>query len=218
MLRRLFATALAAAFLAGLALPASALALGVHVRVEGAKRTIFGAEAPLVTPFAGTLSAGEGVTIALSQATALGALEAASRRGEFFFRLVDTSFGPYVAQIGRRAGGGASGWVFKVNGASPPVGADAYVLEEGDEVLWYYATFGPAGGPPTLDLVRSSRCFRAFEVNDLGERSPARDVVFKLGSRSVRSAEGRICPGGHWNRLRATKPGTVRSQVLRPWS
>jgi hypothetical protein len=189
----------------------------VHVRVEGATRTIFGGGSPLVTPFTGELVVDETLTLALPRATALGALETASRRGEFFYRLTSTSFGPYVSQIGRRAGTGASGWVFKVNGVSPPVGADAYLLQPGDEVLWYYATFGPAGGPPTLDLVRlGDGCFRAFEVNDLGERRRARDVVFRLDGRGVESAGGRLCPRGHWHHLRATKDGAVRSPALRP--
>ena len=57
-----------------------------------------------------------------------------------------------MSQIGRYPGAGSAGWVFKVNGASPPVGADQVVLKDGDEVLWYYATFGATGGPPTLSL------------------------------------------------------------------
>ncbi len=216
MLRRTSLALFAAVVAAALALPASALALRAHVRVEGARATIFGAAQPLLSPFTGTWTAGD-VTVALSQPTALGALEAASRQGEFFYGLVASSFGPYVGQVGRNAGSGASGWVFKVNGVSPPVGADAYVLEEGDEVLWYWATFGPAGGPPTLDLVRSGgRCFRAYEVDDAGTRVQARDIVFRLDSRRVSASEGRICPAGHWHRLRATKAGAVRSQTVAP--
>ena len=57
-----------------------------------------------------------------------------------------------MSQIGRYPGAGAAGWVFKVNGVSPPVGADQVVLKDGDEVLWYYATFGATGGPRTLSL------------------------------------------------------------------
>ena len=89
------------------------------------------------------------------------------------------------------------------------------MLEDGDVVLWYYATFGPAGGPPTLDLVRlGGGCFRAYALDDAGMRTPARGVVFRLDNRRVSSAGGRICPAGHWHRLRATKAGAVRSQVL----
>ena len=214
MLRRISLIALLLAV--ALALPASALALHVHVRVEGRTTTIFGSAQPVVRPFTGTLVAAD-VSIELSKPTALGALEAASVRGEFFYRLVATSFGPYVAQVGRNGGSDASGWVFKVNGVSPPVGADAFALKDGDVVLWYYATFGPSGGPATLDLVRlGGGCFRADSLDDTGVRTPARDVVFQLDGRRVGSATGRICPAGHWHRVRATKPGAVRSQVVGP--
>jgi hypothetical protein len=207
--------ALAALTAAAVALPATALGIRVHVRVEGAKATIFGTAQPLLEPFTGELVAEDGTPVALTQPTALGALEAASARREFFYRLVAASFGPYVSQIGRLAAEGASGWVYKVNGVSPPVGADAYVLEEGDEVLWYHATFGKAGGPKTLDLVVASRgCFRAYEVDDAGARTPARDVVFRLRGRSISDGDGLICPRGHWHRLKATKPGLVRSETV----
>jgi hypothetical protein len=205
-----------AALAAALALPASALGVRVHVRVEGKTTTIFGARQPLLTPFTGSLPIGED-SIELAQPTPLGALEAASAAGEFFYALQQFSFGPFVSQVGRYPGEGTAGWVFKVNGASPPVGADAVVLEEGDEVLWYYAQFGIVpGGPPTLDLVRLPRgCFRADALDDAGVRTAASNVVFRLDGRRVESASGRICPRGAWSEIRATKDGAVRSEVLR---
>ena len=215
MLRRALAIAFALAVLTTL-VPAAASAISVRVRVEGAGTTLFGATQPLVTPFTGTLVEGD-ATLELSQPTALGALEAASRRGEVHYDLVVSSFGPYVAQIGRTAGEGASGWVYKVNGESPPVGADVYVLEDGDVVLWYYATFGPEGGPHTLDLRRAgARCFQAWSVDDTGTATRARDVIFRRDGRAIRDADGRLCPSGHWHRLRVTKDGLVRSQQLGP--
>ena len=214
MLRRTTLAAFVLALAAALALPGAALALSVHVRVEGPKGTHFGARQPLVTPFTGTV-AGDGGDVELAEPTALGALEAASIAGDFYYHLLVSSFGPYVAQVGRTPGEGPSGWVYKVNGVSPPVGADAYELEPGDEVLWYYATFGDTGGPLTLDLDRVARgCYRAYKVNDLGERSFVRKVVFLLDDRSLRSKGGRICPTGQWHTLRATKDGLIRSEEL----
>lgn len=35
-----------------------------------------------------------------------------------------------------------SGWMYKVNGISPNVGALSYTLKEGDNVLWYYVNNG----------------------------------------------------------------------------
>ena len=98
-----------AVVLAALVLVPSAAAVQVHVRVEGRTHTLFGATAPLVNV----------------NMNALDALEAASNAGEFYYPLTQTSFGPYVDQIGRNPAAGEFGWVFKVNGASPPVGADA---------------------------------------------------------------------------------------------
>ncbi len=76
---------------------ASELAIQVHVRIEGATTTIYGAEQPRVTPYTGDARGGRDVPLTLEAPTALGALESASRRGEVFYRSSATSFGPYVA-------------------------------------------------------------------------------------------------------------------------
>ncbi len=220
MLRRTLVLVGIAGVALGVAGPAVAspnpLEIRVHIRVEGAKTTIFGAFEPSVTPVIGRFTPPDGDPVTLAAPTPLVALERASRKGEFYYRVQTTSFGRYVDRIGRRAAGGMSGWVYKVNGVSPPVGADVYALEPGDRVLWYYATFGPAGGPPTLDLDRVRRvCFRAYSVDDNGRRTRARDVVFRVDGRRVRSAGGAICPQGHWHAIRATKAGAIRSEALR---
>src|SRR5574340_300272 len=132
-----------------LVLPAGAFAATVKVRVEGKTRTIF---------------APTGVTV--NATTPLDALEQASILGEFYYHVTVTGFGPYVDQIGRYAGSSSSGWAFKVDDVSPPVGADKVVLKDGDSVLWYYAAFGPTGGPPTLRLTAAAAgCYvaQAFE-------------------------------------------------------
>jgi hypothetical protein len=203
------------AAIAALVVPATAAGIEVHVRVEGAAVTLFGAGQPLLTPFTGVLDTGAAPGLQLNQPTPLGALEAASAASELFYRMETASFGPYVAQIGRLAGEGASGWVYKVNGVSPPIGADAYVLAEGDVVLWYYATFGETGGPLTLDLRPAGRgCFRAFQVDDTGASTPSDDVAFRRDGRVIEDADGRYCPTGHWHRLRATKEGLIRSEAV----
>src|SRR5918995_7153589 len=134
--RKTFITLAALIALAVLLVP-SALGATVSVRVEGRTLSIFGS---LETRF----EAG---------ANPMQALDLASLRGEFYYHVTTTSFGPYVDQIGRHSAGGTNGWVFKVNGALPPVGADQVQLNDGDRVLWYWATFGPTGGwaarPPT---------------------------------------------------------------------
>ena len=79
-------------------------------------------------------------------ANALEALDAASLAGEFYYHVTTTSFGDVRRPdrpVRRRR---QTGWVFKVNGKSPPVGADKVVLKDGDTVLWYWASSArPAG-------------------------------------------------------------------------
>ena len=190
---------LATLVLAAVLVPA-ALAARVSVRVEGRTTTIFGA---LQTPFeAGT--------------NALQALDAASLRGEFYYHVATTSFGPYVDQIGRYPAGGTSGWTFKVNGVSAPVGAHNVQLQDGDRVLWYWATFGPSGGPPTLLLIRRGRnCYRVVSENDAGLDSTAVGAVLNVDGRRIRTRSGRGCVGRHVGLVRATLPGAVRSNALR---
>jgi hypothetical protein len=190
---------LAASLVLAVLLVPTALAARVSVRVEGRTTTIFGA---LQTPF----EAG---------AHALQALDAASLRGEFYYHVTTTSFGPYVDQIGRFPAGGSNGWVFKVNGASAPVGADKVELKAGDRVLWYWATFGPSGGPRTLLLLRRGRnCYRVVAENDTGADSTATGAVLQVDGRRVRTRSGRACVGRHRGLVRATLAGAVRSNAL----
>lgn len=208
---------LAAALAAAAAVASPALGLTVHVRVEGARTSIYGAHEPRLSVFTGVLAADDGSVTALTQPTALGALEAASRKGEFFYNLHNASFGLYVDQIGRRQAVGSAGWVYKVNGVSPPVGADNYVVQEGDHVLWYWADFS-SGSPATLDVVRRGReCYRAFVVDDQGARTAAQDVMFRIDGFPALRPNGIVCPRAHWHRLRATKPDLIRSELaVRP--
>jgi hypothetical protein len=197
VLRRLVAL-LATLAAALLVVVPSTLAATVHVRVEGKTQTLFGATEPLA-----------------SATNALDVLEAASVAGEFYYHVTQTSFGPYVDQIGRFAAAGQTGWVFKVNGVSPPVGADQVQLKDGDRVLWYWAQFGVAGGPPTLVLRRTAPgCYFATGQDDQGrERVPA-NLVFHVGPRRVAAPAGRLCPRRPHGVVWASAPGAVRSNRL----
>lgn len=180
-------------------LVSSGFAATVKIRVEGKTQTIFGASQPAVVG-----------------ANPLEALDAASFAGEFYYLVTTSSFGDYVSQIGKYAAEGSSGWVFKVNGVSPPVGAKDVVLEDGDVVLWYYATFGPSGGPQTLDLQRlPGNCYRVATVNDAGRRSVAAGAVLSVDGRRVKAPQGRACVGKHVGTVRATLPGAVRSNAVK---
>jgi Domain of unknown function (DUF4430) len=200
VLRRSLVLALAVVSLCALA-PVEALAARVTVRVEGRSQTIFG-KAPR----------------AVEASNALEALDAASVLGEFYFHVTRTSFGPYVDQIGRHPAGGTSGWVFKVNGASPPAGADQVQLREGDSVLWYWADFDPtsSAGPRTLLLQKTSaRCYAAFLQDDTGARTTAGAVRVWVGGRPRTTAStGRFCLPRHTGLVHVTRDGAVRSNAL----
>jgi Domain of unknown function (DUF4430) len=178
----------------------SALGVRVSVRVEGKTTTLFGASEP-------RFEAGS---------NALQALDVASERAEFYYNVIQSSFGPYVSQIGRYPADASSGWVFKVNGASPPVGADKVTLNDGDRVLWYWATFGPTGGPKTLLLQRRPKgCYRVLAEDDAGKASAAAGAVLVVDGRRVRTRGGSACPGAHTGLVRASLAGAVRSNAVR---
>ncbi|MFN2471102.1 MAG: DUF4430 domain-containing protein [Gaiellaceae bacterium] len=182
-----------------LSLVPAGLAARVHVRVEGKTQTIYGAAEPTV-----------------DVANPLAAIEAASLFGEFYYHVTTTAFGPYVDQVGRYPAGGTSGWVFKVNGDSPPVGADKVELKAGDRVLWYWATFGPTGaGPETLSLRRvNRRCYAVAAQDDTGKTRPAAGSVLRVDGRAVKTRAGQGCVGKHRGLVRATLAGAVRSNAL----
>ena len=197
MFRRSLGLFLALVAAAGLA--SAAAAARIHIRVEGRTTTIFGATQPRE-----------------SASTALDALEVAAKTGEFYYHVTQTAYGPYVDEIGFYKAFGSNGWAFKVNGVSPPVGADGYKLKPGDTVLWYWAAFGPAGGPPTLVLQHHGHgCYRVFAQDDGGKQVAARGAVLHAGRRRARTHHGVACIRHRYGVLvRATLHGDVRSNEL----
>jgi hypothetical protein len=194
--RRLIILAVAAALFA--VLVPTALAVHVRVRVEGKTTTIFGAAEP-------TLNAAP---------NALGALEAASVAGEFYYHV---NPGPFVNQIGRYAGVGFDGWGYKVNGVAPPIAADQAPVKDGDVVLWYWTRFSEQGGQPTLLLRRrqARNCYTVLAQDDLGKTTPATTAVLRVDGRRVAARSGRGCVGKHRGVVRASAPGAVRSNTLK---
>jgi hypothetical protein len=187
-----------AAFLAALAVVQLAAAALVHIRVEGKTQTIFGATQPTVVA-----------------SNPLEALQAAAKAGEFYAHVATSSFGNYVDQVGYYGGSGDSGWVFKVNGVSPPVGADQVQLKDGDTVEWYYATFGANGGPPTLVLTKTSaRCYAATGQDDNGAKAVPTGLVYHTDGRTISAPAGHICFAKPHGLVWATAPGAVRSNRL----
>jgi Domain of unknown function (DUF4430) len=184
------------------AVPAVASAATVKVRVEGKTRTLFGPTEVTVTA-----------------TSALDAIEQASILGELYYHVTQTSFGPYVDQVGRYGGSASSGWVFKVDNAQPPVGADKVQLKDGDSVLWYYADFGPTGGPPTLQVKAATKkgCYTATAYDDNGKVVVPAGLTWHVGSKqTVAGMPGAAyCPKAHKGlTVRATATGAVRSNAV----
>jgi hypothetical protein len=198
---------LVAALVAALVLAGSALAASVTVRVEGRTQTIFGS-----------------LPAKVQADNALQALDLASVLGEFYYLVTHSSFGDYVSQIGKYPAAGSAGWVFKVNGVSPPVGADHVQLKDGDSVLWYWAEFGPNGGPPTLGLARATggggaNCYRVSAFDDAGKPVPVTGAVLHVDGRRVKTqgaTGGAVgCVGAHRGTVRAFAVGMVRSNSVK---
>ncbi len=83
-------------------------------------------------------------------------------------------------------------------------------------MLWYYATFGPTGGPPTLELQRlPANCYVVQSVTDAGRRTRAVGATLTVDGRRFRTREGRACIGRHTGLVRATAAGAVRSNAVR---
>jgi Domain of unknown function (DUF4430) len=185
-----------------LVVPATAFAATVHVRVEGKTRTLFGP-----------------TELSVTASTPLEAIEQASIIGELYYHVTQSSFGPYVDQIGRYGATGSSGWVFKVDDVSPPVGADKVQLKDGDRVLWYYADFGQTGGPATLTVKTApGACYTAIAFDDNGKPVSIGGLTWHVGSkRTVSGAVGtKFCPGPHPGVLvRATATGAIRSNAVK---
>src|SRR6202008_1451828 len=151
-----------------LVLPATAFAATVKVRVEGKTQTLFGPTE---------------ITVTASSASC--AFEQASILGELYYHVTQSSFGPYIDQVGRYGGTASSGWVFKVNDISPPVGADKVTLKDGDRVLWYYADFGPTGGPPTLSVKAGAKgCYTASAFDDNGKAATVNGLTWHVGAKT----------------------------------
>jgi Domain of unknown function (DUF4430) len=181
--------------------PASALAATVHIRVEGKTRTLFGP-----------------TEITVDATNPLQALQEAAVLGEFYYHVTQSAYGSYVDQIGLYPGAGDSGWAFKVDNASPPVAADQVTLKDGDTVLWYWATFGSTGGPPTLQLNASGTgCYTVAAYDDNGKPATVGGLVLHVGgSRTVPATlNTKVCVGPHRGLLvRATATNAIRSNAL----
>jgi len=74
--------------------------------------------------------------------TAMDIVENGSTICGYTYFIEQTSWGPYLKKINDEEAHDFIGWLYFVNYQLPMVGAADYILEPGDEVLWYFGEWG----------------------------------------------------------------------------
>jgi hypothetical protein len=183
---------------------AAARSVPVDLRVEAAGGRVLTADRYLtagtsVRTESGMGCNGSGQTKALGGFTALGALVDASRVNPRLLPLGvsdEFDFGLLVCGVGDDfASGSSSFWLYKVDHVSPEVGADAFEVRPGDDVLWYFSdTTRNQNTGDELQLVAPKRAQRgeefAVEVrawDAAGADRPVEGATVSGGGESVRT-------------------------------
>jgi hypothetical protein len=83
--------------------------------------------------------------------TALDLIKNAKTVCGFTYNITQTAYGPYLDKINNDQAAGMSGWLYLINNSSPSVGAADYIMQTGDQALWYFGEFGWLPTRLTLD-------------------------------------------------------------------
>jgi hypothetical protein len=120
----------------------------VDVRIEGQSATIWSGT---VRFNESTITDDEGNQHHLDQPTALGALDEASKAGDFPYVVQNTAYGLYVYSINGESPVGQAGWTYRVDYQSPMVGVTDFILDQTippdpphQEILFAYSQWGQA--------------------------------------------------------------------------
>ena len=130
----------AAACAAGLVAAPAALPLDTVIRVEGSSANLIPESAiPIEGVGTATVFDSQFQSVDVSRGSAFWQLyRATSSTGlGLSFTYFPAFQSSLVEKIGTDANAGTAGWQFRVDHVSPPVGADATALKQGDSVLWY---------------------------------------------------------------------------------
>lgn len=194
----------------------------VRLRVEGANGTVFNGNvmtAPtVIMDSVGTTYALDGKAMcALDEGARLGAFDYVVKSFPGFGLFVDSIAGEYPVLAPPYPG-----WMYRVNGAQPPVGADAYVPKDDDEVLFYYGTYDASPvavqiSPPAL-AVGSTLTVTALQLDASGSASRLPGARVFVGSTvttadAAGEASVRLTTPGVWG-VRADKAGHIRSALV----
>ncbi len=152
--------------------------------------------------------------------TALDVVEQASTQCGFTYHIAETSFGPYLDQIGDDTAAGLIGWLYLINYTSPSVGAAEYELQSGDSLLWYYGDFNwkPSRLSLSSDQIDSGGSTTAT-VEYLGDSGWTKlpDAKVFYGTSNLNSdSDGHAiitAPDGYY-KVFAEKTGYIRSNGI----
>jgi PGF-pre-PGF domain-containing protein len=115
----------------------------IPVRIEGKGETIWKGNVTFSNSTIFTCNTEENYTI--DYPSALGALDEASKKGGFSYRVRQDSSGLgglYVESVADESGSGEFGWIVLVNNVFIPVSAAEWKLNDGDYVLWSWGALG----------------------------------------------------------------------------
>jgi len=118
----------------------------VGVRIEGQSSTVWRGN---VTVTESEITDDGGGRYYFAEPTVLGALDEASKAGDFSYAVKNTAYGLYVYSIGGEEPVGLAGWTYRVDYYSPMVGAADFLLDQTtpptpphQEILFAYAEWG----------------------------------------------------------------------------
>jgi len=220
--------ALAVACLAALAVPPVLVGapLNTTIRVEGAAATVV-PQSAVVIDTEGTETLFSGATpFVTARSSAFWQLARAAQAAAlpFAFSIFDFGGGPlaFVDRVGPDVGSASAFWIYKVNHATPTVGASDRTLADGDSALWYFAGSDTAR---ELDLTVSSdrvaqgQPFTATAVSydAAGAALPAQGAAIRYGD-AVQTADAAgtatfLARGEGTLAVTAARAGDVRSPV-----
>ena len=122
--------------------------------------------------------------------SALAIVRNASTQCGFSYVIRDTSFGPYLEQIGNDQASGINGWQYKVNNIRPSIGAADYILQNNDSVFWYFGSASQTSDEIMSQVVDLSVTIERDQVAP----PPQRTISFIIAPTSVNL--GTLRPGG----------------------
>ncbi|MBC2701896.1 MAG: DUF4430 domain-containing protein, partial [ANME-2 cluster archaeon] len=135
---------------------------GFDIVLDAQQEIIWQGDVTLINGTTFDVTANSSVSYVINRTTALGALDAAAEDGIFNYTVNDDWYASwdslFVDSIADIASEGYNGWMYWVNYPEDPmpgIGADQFVLEDGDVVTWYWSSsmdMTPANSSMLVDI------------------------------------------------------------------